>query len=319
MIQMEKSFHIAFGVDDNYVRPMGVLITSILENTPNQKFVFHVFTQDISNENASRLEQLAKKYNTQIKTHLIDDTVFQKFSDFPKFRHYSTAIFYRLLIPAILQSETDRVLYLDADILCIGNIQELIDMNMGDHVAAVVHDSNKTAQRQSKSLGLKNGKYFNSGFLMMNLKRWTEENVSQKIMSSLAEKGKTLPFPDQDALNMALDGKAFFLDRKWNYQYRLTTQLKVGKTAMDVPGDSVFIHFIGAMKPWRYWSPHESKKVFDRFQSASTLDNGPFNEKMHYKEMHALGAFYMKKGKVLQGMKWYMSYITKKCLTFILK
>lgn len=148
----------------------------------------------------------------------------------------------------------------------------------------------------------------------MNLKRWAEENVSQKIMTSLADKGKNLPFPDQDALNMALDGKALYLDRKWNYQYRLTTQLKEGKTVMDVPDDSVFVHFIGAMKPWRDWSPHESKEVFDRYQRDSTWENGQFNEKMHYKEMHSLAAFHFKKGKVRHGIKWYMSYLKKKCL-----
>ncbi len=313
---MTKAFHIAFGVDNNYARPMGVTITSILENNPNMNFVFHAFTHDISSENIERLEALEKKYQTKIQIHQVDPSIFQEFGDFPKFRHYSIATFYRLLIPSRLQDVADRVLYLDADILCFGNLEYLANLDFENYCAAAVHDSEKTERKQIANLGLKHGRYFNAGFLYINIAKWNENNISHEVMASLFDKNIELEFYDQDALNKALDGKVLYIETKWNYQYRLTTQLKSGKTKFDIPGDSVFIHFVGAMKPWRDWSPHESKNIFDRYQASSSWENKPFGGAMHYKEMHSLGAFCFKKGDVFDGIKWYMSYLKKKCLPY---
>src|SRR6266404_4236183 len=110
-------FHIAFGVDAHYFRGMGVTITSILHHNPGIDFVFHVFSSAVTDDSRCRLQALEQQFQTSILIHIIDPSVFDEFSDFPRLVHYSPAIFTRLLIPEALHKlgHIDKVLYLDSD------------------------------------------------------------------------------------------------------------------------------------------------------------------------------------------------------------
>ena len=46
----DNVFHIAYGIDANFVRPMGVAMTSIVENNQESEFVFHVLTDGLDDE-----------------------------------------------------------------------------------------------------------------------------------------------------------------------------------------------------------------------------------------------------------------------------
>lgn len=52
--------HIAFAVDENYMRPAGVMISSIIKNNPDGYFYFHVFTTSVKKEDIYRLKKLRK-------------------------------------------------------------------------------------------------------------------------------------------------------------------------------------------------------------------------------------------------------------------
>ena len=39
--------HIAFGVDANFIRPMGVCMTSLVDNNKNHGLIFHIFANSI--------------------------------------------------------------------------------------------------------------------------------------------------------------------------------------------------------------------------------------------------------------------------------
>ncbi|HCN89087.1 MAG TPA: UDP-glucose--(glucosyl) LPS alpha 1,3-glucosyltransferase WaaO, partial [Oxalobacteraceae bacterium] len=128
-------FHIAFCVDNRYFRSMGATITSLIEHNRDVHFVFHVFAFAVSDDHRRRLLQLEDRFDVSTQVHIIDSAVFRKFAHFTQSSYYSPSIFSRLLIPSVLQGTTDKVLYLDADILCVGGIAELIDMDISDTIA----------------------------------------------------------------------------------------------------------------------------------------------------------------------------------------
>ncbi|MGE5622602.1 MAG: glycosyltransferase family 8 protein, partial [Bacillota bacterium] len=113
--------HVAFGVDADYFRGMGVTITSVVKNNPGTQFVFHVFAFSISEDSRRRLAALEKVCGVTICLHLLSTDLLKEFSEFPCFSQHSLGTFIRLLIPNKLQGVTKKVLYLDADILCFGN------------------------------------------------------------------------------------------------------------------------------------------------------------------------------------------------------
>lgn len=311
---MNKSFHIAFGVDEGFMHPMGVTITSIIENNMDVDLTFHVFISAISENSKNRIKQLEKKYSRKIQIHVVDKAFFDSSLDFstpPS--HVSPATYMRFLMPSTLKEHADRVLYLDADILCIGSIAGLINFDLGDSVIAGIHDVDKDmATRQCSKFGIAHGKYFNAGVMLIDIGRWLEQGIVQKAMGCVNNKDLILDYADQDALNIVLDGKVEFIDAKWNWQYRLLTHVRSGNSSMNVPNESVFIHFIGPMKPWREWNPHASKDLFMKYHLLSTWSDIKLESKANYKERHVLSRYFMQKGEFKKGFVHFFKYLSDK-------
>jgi lipopolysaccharide biosynthesis glycosyltransferase len=307
----DDSFHIAFCVDNNYFRAMGATITSIIDNNPDQHFTFHVLTFAASDEHRARLKQLEEKFDkVRTQLHILDTAQFSQFDHFIKFSYYSLSIFTRLIIPSILQGVTDRVLYLDADILCVGKLDELVKMDISNDIAIVVPDAPVTTRRRVAALGLKHPHYFNGGVIFINIGKWQENGITEATMEALLHHGKKLRFNDQDALNIVLDGRARYIDPRYNHLYDLIHDLNVNKTAMRPVGNAVFIHFAGAVKPWTDWSGHDARLMFRKYHALSPWAQMPLDlEPRNTKELRMHSRFLFRQGKPLQSLKWYLKYL----------
>lgn len=304
-----QPLHIAFGVDSNYFLGMGVAIVSVLENNRDQVLVFHVLTPSISDENAARLQQIEARYQTVINVRIIDPSIFDEFADFPSFSQYSAAIFTRLLIAGALHGVADKVLYLDADIVCQGSIAELLAIDISDCVVAAVGDVGSIAENQIATLKLSSRQYFNSGVLYINVDNWMASDVWHHAVNAILASSKNFSFPDQDALNIVLDGRAKIIDSKFNWMYDL-----FGETASNkkISGDAVFVHFVGRLKPWHDWCCNPSNSLFFKYQSLSPWAGVALYPPKNYKEMRMLSQGLRKTGKWRQSTVWYAKYLLNK-------
>lgn len=305
----KQPLHIAFGVDSNYFLGMGVAIVSVLENNRGQALVFHVLTPSISDENAARLRQIEARYRTEIKVRLIDPAIFDEFADFPSFSQYSAAIFTRLLIAGALHGVTDRVLYLDADIVCQGSIAELLAIDISDCVVAAVGDVGSIAEKQIATLQLSNRQYFNSGVLYINVNNWMASDVWHHAVKAILASSKKFSFPDQDALNIVLDGKAKLIDSNFNWMYDL-----FGETASNkkIAQDAVFVHFVGRLKPWHNWCCNTSNSLFFKYQALSPWAEVALYPPKNYKEMRMFSQGLRKTGEWGRSTVWYAKYLLNK-------
>jgi lipopolysaccharide biosynthesis glycosyltransferase len=306
----QQSFHIAFCVDNHYFRSMGATMLSIIENNPDQHLTFHVFAFSVSDTHRVRLEKINSRLNVAVQLHIIDPVLFEKFTHFIEFSYYSLSIFSRLIIPSILNETTDRVLYLDADILCVGPINALFEMDISDDIAIVVPDAERTRERRCKALALKNSSYFNGGVIFINIKKWIAADITGESMEVLLKLGKKLRFNDQDALNIVLDGHARYVDKKWNYIYDLIHDLDRNVVKMRSVHDAVFIHFAGAVKPWADWTGHASRDLFKRYHALSPWADMPLDpEPRNSKEMRMFSRFLLKRGELVGSARWFLRYL----------
>lgn len=319
-IKNTDALHIAFGVDENYLHPMGVTITSIIEHNPELNLIFHVFISEISPASREQVERLEGLFGKPVHLHLIEELIDIKDPGSNKSQAYiSKASYIRLLIPEALKDTTGRVLYLDADILCVGNISELLSLDIGDTIAGVIRDSAFKSMLSRLGEGdLVLGNYFNSGVLYINIPLWLAHKVSERALEKIADPALSLVYLDQDALNLVLDGSVHFMGKKWNHQYGLTGRLKKGKAEMDVPAETKFIHFIGPMKPWRSWNPHQSKDLFLKYQALSPwagarLDDG-FTPREFYVYSRFMYRLMFQQRRWLHGFFWYGRFLYKKYL-----
>ncbi len=153
-----------YGIDKNFLFGCGVSITSVLLHNNDVSFVFHVFIDDIPEADIQRLAQLAKSYHTCIQIHLVNC---ERLKALPTTKNWSIAMYFRFVIADYFIDQQDKILYLDADIACQGNLKPLITMDLANNVAAVVTDAMLTG-----------GRYGLKVCSVMNLKRVTLIQVS---------------------------------------------------------------------------------------------------------------------------------------------
>ena len=72
-------FHIVFGIDDDFVRPLGVLMTSILENNKDENIIFHIISKKIKKDNEKIVQEFAINNNIIINIYVIDENIFKKY------------------------------------------------------------------------------------------------------------------------------------------------------------------------------------------------------------------------------------------------
>ena len=303
--------HIAFGVDTNYFRGMAVNITSILKNNPGMVFIFHVFAFSITDDSRRRLEDLEKKYDIAIHIYILHQDILSDFNQFPCFSQHPLGTFIRILIPNLLQGITNKALYLDADILCLGELRELQSINIDDCIAAVVHDEvETTAKTQIAALKLSHADYFNAGVMYINIDNWVANDCQSKALTVLST--QQLLFADQDALNAVLNGHVKYIDEKWNFRYHLVDFLSKGGKTLNVTAPVVFMHFTGPVKPWHDWCLHEAKDIFIRYQSESSWADVPLDRPKSARELKLFSKFLAKQGRVAEGIYWHAKYLWKR-------
>jgi len=244
--------HIVFAVDSQYVQHMGVAMTSVVINNPKVNCHFHIIYHSLGDDDLRIIRRFSDMYQAAVEMYKITDT--SLFDSIATHRHFSKAAYYRIMIPDILPSYLQRVIYLDADLVCDGSLTELwnIDMNVFPLAAKVEH----AAADQIVRLGLKNNLYLNSGVLLFNLPMWRREELSKRIIEFALAHPEKLEWVDQDAIAAILDGQIAPLDVRFN------STIDCATGAGEVLADSVIIHFVGACKPWQKWCPDKRKKIY---------------------------------------------------------
>lgn len=306
-----QALHVAFGVDSGYFRGMGVAIVSLLKNNPRQRFVFHVFAFSVSEDSRRRMAELAQMYGLDIRTHLLDAHMLDAFRQFPCFSQHHLGTFIRLLIPNLLQGVARRVLYLDADLLCFGKVDGILQVDLDQAIAAAVHDEiETTAKTQIAALGLPKPEYFNAGVMYINVDNWIGADVQTRALTVLSS--QQLLFADQDALNVALNGKVVYVGDEWNTRYHLVDYTSRGETRLAVPGGVVFMHFTGPVKPWHDWCLHEAKDVFLRIQEESSWRDMQLDPPVSARELKLYSKSLIKQRRLLEGISWHLKYLSKR-------
>ncbi|POT55640.1 lipopolysaccharide 3-alpha-galactosyltransferase [Citrobacter amalonaticus] len=309
------TFHIAYGIDRNFLFGCGVSIASILLHNSNRDFVFHVFIDELPDDEKIRFSQQAKLFNTCIQIHIVNC---EKLKSFPTTKNWSVAMYFRFIIGDYFISQQDRVLYLDADIICNNDISALYKLDLDNKVAGVVAERDeKWWELRAKSLEyyeLAKG-YFNSGVLLLNINEWAKEGVSDKAISMLSNKDviRKLTYMDQDILNMILPGKVKFIDGRFNTQFSINYELK-DSFICPIYKDTALIHYVGPTKPWHCWACYPSTIPFMEAKQKSSWKDNALMKPTNSNYFRYCAKHNFKQKKILKGIKNYLYYFYLKII-----
>lgn len=184
------------------------------------------------------------------------------------FSRWSPVIFYRLFAHRMFP-HLDKILYLDSDTLVCGDVAELYNTDIKKYAMGAIRDMaviESTTQggkldvehvRMFVDKYLKHGLYVNSGVLLINVKKMP------KVEARLLAVDVPLKYPDQDLLNVGLDGKIYELPLRYNREPSVVIQ-----DGVDVDMASPVIKHFYALKPYFYMP--DTKEIYSQFFKMAT-------------------------------------------------
>ena len=149
------------------------------------------------------------------------------------------------------------MLYIDADVLFLGNISELFNIELEDNLLAAVPTTMLGIPEHMKCF---TNKYFASGLLLFNIQRYNEENILEKAIDFLRK--SKYEMPDQDALN-AVVKNWHEIDLKFGVETAFL-ESESSKIKKDI-SNPIIIQFSSSSKPWHFRNRHPYKKLYWKY------------------------------------------------------
>ena len=247
--------NILVAINKQYISKLEVLLESIFTNNPIETNVY-LLHSELDNADIMRLQDFCRErvgdLNTPKRLHAISvegSTFCDVKIDIPGL---SIETYYRLLAAEILPHDIDRILYLDADIIVDGSLDEFYNIDFCGNAAAVCADTIANFKEDIRSrIGLsKEGTYFNAGVILLNMTVVTREKVVEILQS-----GKSFPFHDQDILNLLLDKNLVYVNAfVYNFEVVLARDYSEYYKNIILPlkQKPIIYHYAGDQKakPW---------------------------------------------------------------------
>ena len=226
--------HVCFSLYDKtgrYSKFTGTTMLSVFENTSAPVTVHILHDDTLTQDNRDKFIYLAGRCAQAIKFYNVEKICPDKLSAFveltPEIKNarVSVGTLYRLLVPQIIPSDIEKIIYLDSDIVVNIDIKELWQVELGEKILAGVPEilSYKTADEMNRNFNLcadgfvKPENYFNAGVLVMNLNLLHAEE--KKIFDGLRfgfQDIRHRSYLDQDVLNYCFASRSLKLPAKFN-------------------------------------------------------------------------------------------------------
>ena len=136
---MNKEIPVFFAVDNGYIPFLGVALKSLIDNTSEKnKYAIKVLYTSVTEENKKRIKKYEKE-NISIEFVDLNKQLEEIKGKLYTRNYFSNTTYYRLFIPE-LYPEYDKAVYIDSDTICLADIADLYNVDMGDNLIAAVPD-----------------------------------------------------------------------------------------------------------------------------------------------------------------------------------
>lgn len=288
-----RNIPIFLASDENYAPFLCTTMYSILNNTSS--FIeFHILDGGIAEKSKNLIKQSLKKFNNySTKYHDMSGYGLERF---PNVRHYSLNTFSRYFIPELVP-ELDKVLYIDVDVVVNGDIAELYNIDLEDKALAAVPEN----------FYLKNGdyvkgnilpefenteNYFNAGVMLLNIKKFVENDYSTQLINMTIKYFDKLACPDQDVFNILFEHDHVLIDYKYNYMPDFYEAYKNVTDNVENLDNSAIVYHYTCGKPWKNKEIRKSSLFWEIsaktpfFEKINTIYNDTCKNNRFYKHWY---------------------------------
>ena len=257
---------IVCAIDDRYATPLGVLMRSLaaVHADAVAELRMLVVYQQLSEGNRSALVRLGNELGLAVQLVAAGRAAARG----PVSGWVSEAVYLRLQLADLLKTD-GVVLYLDADVLAVGDLRPLLRQPLHGAVLAAVRDPQNPlvgggfALPGWRRIGVPAGReYFNSGVMLLDLGRCRRSGLFDRAARFLADFPDEVLLWDQDALNVAAEDRWLRLERRWNtfvlsplvdqpgFIHTDAEPVMPLTQLLDDEHTAALLHFAGSDKPW---------------------------------------------------------------------
>ncbi len=270
-----KTIPIFYACDNNFVKFTIVSLYSMIENASKEyNYDIHVLHTDIKPETQEAMFRLQND-NFKVTFNDVTDYLETIKEMMPLRDYYSKTTYYRLFI-AEMFPELDKAIYIDSDTIVQGDISEFFEYDISEYDLGACHEQamvqeNVYGTYVEVCMGINRNAYFNAGVLLINCKRFRENNILERFIKLLAIYNFRVT-QDEDYLNVLCKDHVKFLPQSWN--------MEVFGNIPDSPEGMNVIHYIMVAKPWHFhdcrwgdvfWNYTKKTEVYDEIKAI--LDN----------------------------------------------
>jgi len=279
---VNSKYAIVTVTDSNFLAGTQVLLYSFLKNNPEFDGDIIILESDLKEKEKSSLLQFPNlRFEQPNKTLLERLEILSNYWPVAakKSKHFYSLEIFRL-------NQYDKLLFLDSDMLCIGNLYDLFLTNYEKELLVVADSlSHNKKLREKQSFipcEIKNlkevGEYypsFNSGFMMVNFKVLSSTTYTDllKMINPIVFHKNQTQHSDQYLLNENFEGKVEFLDKGYNYLLNVFPKMEIDKIK-DPTNKIKIIHYLEYTKPWTTEEPDFSfGSLWQEYYSEFTEQN----------------------------------------------
>lgn len=261
-----------FSATSGWGLPLSVAIHTLCLHANSGRFYdIHIVHDGMDERVMWQLNQVAAPFPQVSLSFLqLPEKFCQLFQNGNKNRYSPLA--YARMMAGSLFPQYGRIVYLDADILLVGDVAELYFSDLQGTPAAAAGDGlvlwsieEGTIHPHLEYMGNYLSSplsYCNSGVLVLDLNQIRRRDLEHRLLQQLRSRPEPFPYPDQDILNIVLHGDITPLPPEWNFQFlswtwdEERTQRLRGTGLENVPSISrerswKLLHMVGPEKPWR--------------------------------------------------------------------
>ena len=232
-------------------------LASIMDHTDSyvKAYIFHSDFSEITKSKIDRLKTIFPKLSIE---YIKIDLEKKLYAFKSTIDYISLDTYVRFLIPQYLP-DYEKVIYTDVDVCFTRDIKLLYDENLEDKVLGAVKGIYHHNNGDNERLGIsKSHDYFQAGLLLINCKKWQEQNIFSILAKIYDKKGNILKYNDQDLLNIVFENQYKRLGYRYCY---MPTQIELFKAfdeeSSAAINDPVIVHYVGQNKPWLVKCPYD--------------------------------------------------------------
>ena len=174
----------------------------------------------MNDENRKKYQDLAEQYGRHIQFIDVNPVIaFLQENGVPAYGG-SLATYVKLFSVSLIENaigkQLENIVYIDADMIINGSLDELVSENYGEAPCAMTLD--RTCNYYKKGIGMQEDDiYYNAGLIVFNVPKWKEQKCEEAIRNHITGVRASYPFCDQDIINVVLSKKTKTLDIRFNY------------------------------------------------------------------------------------------------------